>query len=64
MKKLVQLVNALFTSNKAEQKSASVRILTGNSDEKRRLYERALKGADLEQKKILDEYERRFGYQG
>lgn len=45
-----------------ERIKVSVRVLIGDSIEKRRLYERALKGADLEQKKILEEYERKFGY--
>jgi len=64
MKILVHLFYKLFSYGKAERKAASVSVLTGDSAEKRRLYERALEGAAIEQKKILDEYDKKFGYQG
>ncbi len=44
--------------------SFSVRTLRGDSAEKRELYRRALEGAAIDQKKIVDEYNEKFKYQG
>ena len=54
----------MIKMNKTENGSASVRTLGGDSVEKRRLYERALEDAATDQKKIIDEYKKKFEYQG
>jgi hypothetical protein len=62
---LIKLLNKLFImADKTKNNSVSVRALGGDSAEKRRLYERALEGAATDQKKIVDEYNKRFEYQG
>lgn len=63
---LIRLLNRLFVADKTENGSdhVSVRALGGDSVEKRRLYERALDGAAADQKKIVDEYNKKFEYQG
>ncbi len=61
---LKRLFNKLFVAEKTENGSVSVRTLGGDSVEKRRLYERALEGAAAEQKKTVDEYKKKFEYQG
>mgnify|MGYP001573482866 CR=1 FL=1 len=61
---LIRLLNKLFMADKLENGSVSVRALDGDSVEKRRLYKRALEGAATDQKKIVDEYKKKFEYQG
>ena len=61
---LIRLLNKLFVADKSENGPTSVRALGGDSVEKRRLYKRALEGAAADQKKIVDEYKKKFEYQG
>jgi hypothetical protein len=57
---LIRLLNKLFVADEPGNGSVSVRTLEGDSVEKRHLYERALEGAAADQKKIIDEYKKKF----
>ena len=62
--KLIKTIGRIFKTGQADDKAVSVRTLgSGDSAEKRRLYERALQGAAADQKKVLAEYRRKFKYQ-
>jgi hypothetical protein len=61
---LIKILNKLFVGDKAERCSVSARTLGGDSVEKRRLYKRALEGAATDQKRIVNEYNKKFEYQG
>ncbi len=61
---LIRLLNKLLATEKPGNDAVSIRTLDGDSIEKRRLYERALNGAATEQKRVVDEYKKKFEYQG
>lgn len=61
---VLKFLNKLFVANNSGNGGVSIRTLGGDSPGKRQLYERALEGAALDQKKIVDAYNKKFEFQG
>lgn len=63
-KDIVQKFAEPHPSAKPVNGAVSIRTLGGDSPGKRQLYEQALEGAALDQKKIVDVYNKKFEFQG
>lgn len=59
---VLKFLNKLFV-NKPGNGAVSIRTLDGDSPGKRQLYKRALEGAAIDQKKIVEAYNKKIEFQ-
>lgn len=56
-----KLISRVFSKKSADERVSVSVLLGGDTPEKHRLYERALKGAAEDQKKVIADYHKKFG---